>query len=35
MNNQSADFVEANTVIDRPGLTPEIALHLASEVTPL
>jgi len=35
MNAQPADFVIANTTIDRPALTPEIALHLATEVTPL
>jgi predicted nicotinamide N-methyase len=35
MNSGQADFVRANTKIVRPGFTPEIALHLATEVTPL
>ena len=30
-----ADFVRRNTAIGRPPLVPEIALHLASEVTPI
>ena len=28
-------FLRANTAIDRPGLVPEIALHLATEITPI
>jgi predicted nicotinamide N-methyase len=28
-------FVRRNTAIERPSLVPEVALHLASEVTPL
>jgi predicted nicotinamide N-methyase len=28
-------FVRANTVVARPALVPEIALHLASEITPI
>ena len=35
MKARPADFVTANTIIDRPALIPEIALHLATEVTPL
>ena len=35
MSAQPANFVIENTTIDRPALTPEIALHLATEVTPL
>jgi predicted nicotinamide N-methyase len=35
MNALPADFVTANTTVDRPKLVPEIALHLASEATPL
>jgi predicted nicotinamide N-methyase len=31
----SEDFVRANTAIGHPALVPEIALYLASEVTPL
>ncbi len=31
----AADFVRANTVLAAPPLVPEIALHLATEVTPL
>jgi len=30
-----ADFVRRNTAVGRPPLVPEIALHLATEVTPL
>ena len=30
-----ADFVRRNTAIGRPPLVPEIALHLATEVTPI
>ena len=30
-----ADFIRANTVVVRPPLVPEIALHLASEITPI
>src|SRR5215208_2317794 len=30
-----ADFVQRNTEIKRPPLVPEIALHLATEVTPI
>ncbi len=30
-----AEFVRRNTVIGRPPLVPEIALHLATEVTPI
>jgi predicted nicotinamide N-methyase len=30
-----ADFVRAKTAVSRPPLVPEIALHLATEVTPL
>ncbi len=30
-----AAFLRANTVIGRPALVPEIALHLASEITPI
>lgn len=29
------DFIAANTVVAAPPLVPEIALHLASEITPL
>ena len=29
------DFIRANTVVEAPGLVPEIRLHLATEVTPL
>lgn len=35
MSARQADFVTANTHIDRPPLTPEIALYLATEATPL
>ncbi len=35
MSAQPANFVTENTTIDRPALTPEIALHLATEATPL
>jgi predicted nicotinamide N-methyase len=35
MSARPADFITANTAIVRPPLTPEIALHLATEVTPL
>jgi predicted nicotinamide N-methyase len=35
MSTQPADFVTANTSIHRPALTPEIALRLATESTPL
>jgi len=35
MRSRPADFVTENTIIERPSLTPEIALHLATEVTPL
>jgi predicted nicotinamide N-methyase len=35
MSAQQVDFIAASTTIDRPALTPEIALYLASEVTPL
>ncbi len=35
MSARPADFVTANTTIDKPALTPEIALHLATEATPL
>lgn len=30
-----AEFVRANTAIERPPLVPEIRLHLATEVTPI
>lgn len=33
--NGAADFVRANTVIGHPALVPEIALHLATEITPI
>ncbi len=29
------DFIRAHTIVGRPILVPEIALHLASEITPL
>ena len=29
------DFVRAHTAIARPGLVPEVALHLATEITPI
>jgi predicted nicotinamide N-methyase len=35
MNIRPADFVTANTDVLRPALTPEIALRLATESTPL
>ena len=35
MRIPAADFIAANTTVDRPALVPEIALHLATEVTPL
>ena len=35
MSTQPADFITANTSIHRPALTPEIALRLATESTPL
>lgn len=35
MNVSPAEFIAANTRIGRPPLTPEIALHLASDATPL
>ena len=35
MTARHADFISANTAVHRPTLTPEIALHLATEVTPL
>jgi len=35
MSSDKADFVRAQTQIAAPPLTPEIRLHLASEVTPL
>jgi predicted nicotinamide N-methyase len=35
MNVLPADFVTANTTVDRPKLVPEIALHLTSESTTL
>lgn len=31
----NADFIRHNTVIDHAPLVPEIALHLASEITPI
>jgi hypothetical protein len=30
-----AEFVRRNTAVGRPPLVPEIALHLATEVTPI
>ncbi|HTT81314.1 MAG TPA: 50S ribosomal protein L11 methyltransferase [Stellaceae bacterium] len=35
MTADPADFVRRNTAVGRPPLVPEIALHLATEVTPL
>ena len=35
MRSRQSDFVTSNTIIERPTLTPEIALYLATEVTPL
>ena len=38
MSEAAADpvaFVEANTVVERPPLVPEIALHLANELVPI
>ena len=35
MRSEPSDFVTTNTIIENPALTPEIALHLATEVTPL
>ena len=29
------DFIRAHTAIARPGLVPEVALHLATEITPI
>jgi len=29
------DFISANTVVARPPLVPEVALHLATEITPI
>lgn len=33
--NDPADFIRAYTVLTRPALVPEIALYLASEITPI
>lgn len=35
MTSDATEFVRRNTAISRPPLVPEIALHLASEVTPI
>jgi predicted nicotinamide N-methyase len=35
MSSKEVDFIRANTAIAAPPLVPEIALHLASEITPL
>ena len=35
MTTDPAEFVRRNTLVARPPLVPEIALHLASEVTPI
>ena len=35
MSSDAALFIRANTVVAAPPLVPEIALHLATEVTPL
>ncbi|GBR38526.1 50S ribosomal protein L11 methyltransferase [Neoasaia chiangmaiensis NBRC 101099] len=35
MMTDPADFVTGSTIIERPPLTPEIRVHLATEITPI